>query len=133
MSIKIEKMGLYATPDSSKSIVDWIELHEPSSRTSLFTVMGMTWNFFAEELSAVEEFGGDSAEHLEQDNTVERVKVVLEKLLKQMEDELEKMNAMAVVDTTEHFIRMYEKQKGKHAGLKAAVVILESFSAPKSA
>jgi len=64
VKVKIEKQNLFATPKSFKEIEDWIELHPQEERAHLYTAAMMTWNFIAEAIEQANDFGGDSAEHL---------------------------------------------------------------------
>lgn len=63
--LKISKMGLFSTPASLEVIQEWIESHPKDVQVHLWTAMGMTWNFLSETIDKFNEFGGDSAEHLD--------------------------------------------------------------------
>ena len=49
--MQIVKMGLFATPTSTENIMRWIENLPPSDRVTAMTVMGMTWNYLAEQVN----------------------------------------------------------------------------------
>lgn len=44
----IQKTGLFATPESSEHLQEWIEKHRPEDKISLYTVAGMTTNLMVD-------------------------------------------------------------------------------------
>jgi hypothetical protein len=44
----MEKMELFATPESMKKLAAWIELHPPENRMAIWTAAGMAWNLACE-------------------------------------------------------------------------------------
>lgn len=53
--LKIQEMGLVATPKSQDDINAWIERHTPEDRLHLYTAAYMMWNFLAAKVNAYEE------------------------------------------------------------------------------
>lgn len=127
MSIKINKMELYATPESQSEITSWIELHSPESRVSLFTVMGMTWNFIANAVSDAEEYGGDSAEHLGGTDKLERLKTILAKSSAQMDEALTEMERNLAADSSTARIAAYAKQQGKYSAFRTIMEMIDTL------
>lgn len=53
--MKIQTMGLFATPKSSEEIMQWIERLNGTEKTAAMTVFGMTWNYLAEAVNKDDE------------------------------------------------------------------------------
>lgn len=44
---KVEEMPMFHTPVNQDQLLEWISRHPPADRPSLYTCMGMTWNYLA--------------------------------------------------------------------------------------
>lgn len=62
--MKIAKVKDTPTPQSLDEIENWIQAHPKEIQGALRESMALTWNFMAEMVTQVTEFGGDSTEHL---------------------------------------------------------------------
>jgi rubrerythrin len=49
--MKLPVNTFFHTPKDADEIVQWIEKHPADQRAHLYTVMGMTWNFLAEQVN----------------------------------------------------------------------------------
>lgn len=49
--IKIRKMEFFHTPKTQDELLDWIESLATSEKVVAMTVLGMTWNFLAEQVN----------------------------------------------------------------------------------
>ncbi len=47
LAVKYGYSGLFHTPESTKEIQDWIDLHSPAEQAHLYTVLGMTMNLYS--------------------------------------------------------------------------------------
>lgn len=49
--IQIRKMEFFHTPKTQDELLDWIESLATSEKVVAMTVLGMTWNFLAEQVN----------------------------------------------------------------------------------
>lgn len=62
--MKIAKVKDSPTPQSLDELMKWIESHPQELQSAMQETMARTWNFMAEMVTQVSQFGGDSTEHL---------------------------------------------------------------------
>ena len=58
----IKEMEIFSTPEKISVVEDFIAQHPQEQRVSLYTAMGMTWNYIASQISKHNDEGDKNAE-----------------------------------------------------------------------
>lgn len=60
--MKINKHGMFNTPESMDVVNKWIEQHPKEQRLSLYTAAYMTWNYLAGQIKMGQENNSETKE-----------------------------------------------------------------------